>query len=406
MSPRDAAELLGWTVLHGAWAPAAVAAVLGLCLRGLEARATLARYRAASAGLAAAALLPLGIAALAVWGSGGEAAGGMTMADPPGPSSSAAADAAARLLPWIGGTWIAGVLFGAGRLAAGWHGTRRLRRREVHTAPAMWVDALGRARRRTGVRLPVRLGVSPDVDVPLVAGIRRPMILLPRAVADALDGAQAEAVLVHELVHVRRRDALANLLHLALEALYLHHPAVRWICAQARREREHCCDAAVVALGTDAVVYARALATLEQLRPGRRLSLAAADGELVDRVRRLVSPPPRRSTFPLRATAAAVAGALCIGAAGAEAAAHTRPLLALSAPPRMLVSASDPAGDFTLEVRGGRVVAATVAGVPVARDRLVQVRDSVTVLSDRGEPRLSLRLLPDGIRWTPRSPSR
>lgn len=404
MSPRDAAELAGWTALHGAWAAIAVAAVLALCLRGLDARASLARYRFASAGLAAAALLPICIALLAVRSIVG-AAGGTATADWAGPHALPVADTIGRALPWMGAAWIAGALAGAARLAAGWRETRRLRRVDVHPAPAPWTDALERARRRTDVRTPVRLGVSARAGVPMVAGIRRPMILLPPAVAKALDARQAEAVLVHELVHVRRRDALVNLLHLAVEALYLHHPAVRWTCGQARREREHCCDAAVVALGTDAVTYARALATLERLRPGGRLALAAADGELLDRVRRLVAPPPRRSARPVRAVVAAVAGALCIGAVAARAAERTRPLLSLAAP-RMLVTASDPAGGFTLDVRGGRVVAATVAGVPIARGRLVQVRDSVTLLSDGVEPQLRIRLLPDGIRWAARTPSR
>jgi beta-lactamase regulating signal transducer with metallopeptidase domain len=402
VSPRDAAALLGWTALHGAWAAAAVAIVAALLLRALDARAAAWRYRAASAGVAAAALLPLAIVALALWGAG-DAGGGAAAANASASPSFAAGEAAARLLPWIGGAWMAGVLMGAARLAAGWGETRRLRREDVHPPPASWMDALDRAALRTGMRAGLR--VSARVDAPLVAGIRRPMILLPRAVPHALDARQAEAVLVHELVHVRRRDALVNLLHLCVDALYLHHPAVRWLCTQARREREHCCDAAVVALGTDAVVYARALATLEQLRPARPLALAAADGELLDRVRRLVHPAPGRHPRPVPTIGAAVAGALCIAGVAAEAADRSRPLLRAAAPPRMLVTASDPAGDFTLEVRGGRVVAASVAGVPVARGRLVQVRDSVTLLSDGGQPRLSVRLLPDGIRWIARSPS-
>ncbi|HVH12407.1 MAG TPA: M56 family metallopeptidase [Longimicrobium sp.] len=321
MSPRDAAALLGWTGLHGAWAAAAVAALLGLCLRGVDARAALARYRLACAGLLAAALVPLCLAALGAWG-GTVSAGGFSAAAPLAPRAVAMADALGRALPWMGAAWIAGVGIGAARLAAGWRETRRVRRTDVHPAPAPWMDALDRARRRTGVRRAVRLAVSTRAGVPMVAGIRRPMILLPPAVAHALDARQAEAVLVHELVHVRRHDALVNLLHVAAEALFLHHPGVRWMCAQARREREHCCDAAVVALGTDAMAYARALAALEQLRPGGRLALAAADGELLDRVRRLrhqgadaqrarqrrgcSSPPPTpRAALPWTCAAAA-----------------------------------------------------------------------------------------------------
>lgn len=398
-------ETIGWTALHGAWQAAAVALLLAFAARGMDPRAAHARYRAACGALALAVLLPIGtllFATLAAPGGSGNAAAAAA-----GPVTAALPMVdAPRVLAWLGGVWIAGVAVSLARLALGWRETRRLRREDVHPAPAAWEDPLRRLAGRMGVRTPVALRVSGRVEVPTVAGIRRPMILLPRAVADALDARQAEAVLAHELVHVRRRDALANLLQLAGEALFIHHPAVRWISAQARREREHRCDAAVVALGADAVVYARALATLEQLRPGRRLALAAADGELLDRVRRLVAGGEGRGGRPLPALGAAVAGVLVLALAAYGAAERTRPLLASPAPPLMTVRASDPAGDFTLGVRGGRVVSATVDGRPVSRGRLLQVRDSVTVLSDRGEPRVSVRLLPDGIRWTARAPTR
>jgi beta-lactamase regulating signal transducer with metallopeptidase domain len=403
MSPRDAASAVGWMALHGAWQAAAVALLLAAALRWMDPRAAQARYRAACAALACAVLLPAATLVFARMDVG------VTMGSASASARSTALpvmEAAPRVLAWAGALWMAGVAASLARLALAWRETRRLRREDVHPAPAAWEEALRRLAARTGVRTPVALRVSARVDVPMVAGIRRPTILLPRAVADALGAGQAEAVLAHELVHVRRGDALANLLQLAAEALFIRHPAVRWISAQARREREHRCDAAVVALGADAVVYARALATLEQLRPGRRLALAAADGELLDRVRRLVAPAEARGGRPLRAAGTAAAGMLAIALAACGAAQRTRPLLNAPTPPLMTVRATDPAGDFTLGVRGGRVVSATFAGVPVGRDRLVQVRDSVTVLSEGGEPRLGVRLLPDGIRWTPRAPAR
>ena len=406
MSPRDVLEAIGWTVLHAAWQAAALALLLALAARWMDTRAARARYLAACAALALAVLLPLATLLFATVDAAGGAdaasaapAGGVAIALP-------GMEAAPRVLAWIGTLWIAGAAAALARLGVGWRGTRRLRREGVHPAPAAWEDALRRLAGRMEVGTPVALRVSDRVDVPLVAGLRRPMILVPRAVAEALDARQAEAVLTHELVHVRRRDALANLLQLAAEALFVHHPAVRWISAQARREREHRCDAAVVALGADALVYARALAALERLRPGRRLALAAADGELLDRVRRLVAGGAEGGGRPVRAAGAAAAGGLVLALAACGAAERTRPLLASPAPPLMTVRATDPAGDFTLGVRGGHVVSATLDGEPVARGRLVQVRDSVTVLSDRGEPRVSVRLLPDGIRWTARTPSR
>ncbi len=404
MTLHAAAEAIGWVVLHAVWQATAVAALLAACLRILPRAWCHARYAAACAAMVLVVILPICTAVLAlapaeVVGITGGAASAAT------PSTQIPALAA--MLAWIGWGWMAGVALSAARLATGWRETRRLRAEDVHAAPAEWMDALRRLTMRMGVGTPVRLRVSGHVDVPMVVGIRRPMILLPRTVAGGLQSPQADAVLAHELAHVRRRDALANLAQIGIETLCFFHPAVGWMSARVRREREHCCDATVVALGADAVGYARALAALEHLRPARRLALAATDGELLDRVRRLVSPRTEAGGVMRgwNAAAVAAAGFLCLALGARGAAASTRGWLPSPAPARMVVSASDPAGEFTLAVERGRVVSASIAGVPVARERLVQRRDSVLLLSEGGEPRLAVQLLPDGIRWSPRSTS-
>ncbi|HEX8394000.1 MAG TPA: M56 family metallopeptidase [Longimicrobium sp.] len=398
MSPGRLAAAAGWAVVHGAWQALALAVLLALVLRVLHPRAAAARYAAACMALAAVVVLPLCTLAAALLVDDGA---GVTQAA--GPSSTAAPVHAGALLAWVGGGWAAAALVLLLRIAAGWRETRRLRTTGATRAPESWRRAMGGAAERAGVRTPVRLRESARVDVPLVAGIRRPVILVPPAAAAALDEEQAETVLIHELMHVRRGDVLLNLLERCVEAVFIHHPAVRWIAARVRDEREHCRDAEVVALGADRVTYARALAALEQLRPARRLALGAADGELLDRVTRLLSPARPRQARSGPASALAGAGLLALGLLAWDGARRSAGLLA-PALPVMTVRGADPAGAFTLEVRGGRVVAATLAGAPVEPGRLLQVRDSVTVLSETGVPRLALRLVPGGVRWNPRSP--
>jgi hypothetical protein len=94
---------------------------------------------------------------------------------------------------------------------------------------------------------------------------------------------------------VRRHDYLVNLLQTAVETLLFYHPAVWWVSAQVRRERENCCDDLAVGVCGDRLGYARALADLEGLRaPASPLVLAASGGSLVDRIRRLVGVPVHR----------------------------------------------------------------------------------------------------------------
>jgi hypothetical protein len=107
---------------------------------------------------------------------------------------------------------------------------------------------------------------------------------------------QLDAILAHELAHVRRHDYLVNLLQAAVETLLFYHPAVWWLSNEVRRERESCCDDLAVELCGDRLAYARALAELEGLRLSPpRLALAADGGALMERVRRLVGAPVRRS---------------------------------------------------------------------------------------------------------------
>ena len=100
---------------------------------------------------------------------------------------------------------------------------------------------------------------------------------------------QLEAVIAHELAHIRRHDYLVNLLQATVETLLFYHPASWWISRQIRVEREHCCDDMAVELCGDRLTYARALADLEQMRGAdMKLALAASGGSLIRRIRRLL----------------------------------------------------------------------------------------------------------------------
>ena len=88
----------------------------------------------------------------------------------------------------------------------------------------------------------LQLLVSPDTDIPVVMGWRKPAILLPPSFVQDLSSEEMETVIVHELAHIQRRDYPMNVAQAGVEALFFYHPVVRWISRQIRREREHCCD--------------------------------------------------------------------------------------------------------------------------------------------------------------------
>jgi GWxTD domain-containing protein len=134
---------------------------------------------------------------------------------------------------------------------------------------------------------------------------------MPIGLLAGLPADQVEAILLHELAHIRRWDYLVNVFQRFAEGLLFYHPAVWWISRVIRAERENCCDDAAVAVSGDARGYAVALAALEENRwPGREPAVAATGGSLVKRIRRLLYPKaPNGAWTPLFAAAILIATA-------------------------------------------------------------------------------------------------
>ena len=195
-------------------------------------------------------------------------------------------------LPLVVWSWCAGVVFLLGRMAVRLRGVRRLRRTAVAAVPAPLRTACHELALRLGLRVDFRVAASAAVDSPTVIGWWRPVILLPIAALANLSPAQVEAILAHELAHIRRHDYLVNLLQSVVETLLFYHPAVWWLSGRVRAEREDACDDIAVTVCGDRAEYAAALATLETRRgPDYAPALAAAHGSLVTRIRRILHVP-------------------------------------------------------------------------------------------------------------------
>lgn len=208
----------------------------------------------------------------------------------------------AALATWLVLGWAVGVLFLTLRLFSGWMWVRHLRTHGALDARASILESARRLARQLHVSRTLLVLESSIVDVPTVVGWLRPIILLPASALSGLSPVQLEAVLAHEIAHIRRHDYLVNLLQTLVETLLFYHPAVWWVSKQIRVERENCCDDLAVSLCGDPLEYAQALADLEQLRaPGGRLAtlpMAANGGSLLHRVRRLLGAPSHEGRGP------------------------------------------------------------------------------------------------------------
>jgi beta-lactamase regulating signal transducer with metallopeptidase domain len=194
-------------------------------------------------------------------------------------------------LPFVVAAWLAGVCVLALRLLKGLAEVHGLTRHGLlGPTDELWAR-ITRLVDRAGLRRPVGWFLSVRVEVPTVVGWLWPRVLIPASSLARLTLGQLEAVLAHEIAHIRRHDYLVNMLQIGVEALLFFHPAVWWVSRQIRDEREHCCDDMAVALcGGDRLLLARALFTLEEHRVTSSLQVAASGGSLRDRVRRLVVP--------------------------------------------------------------------------------------------------------------------
>ncbi|MBK6918196.1 MAG: transglycosylase SLT domain-containing protein [Deltaproteobacteria bacterium] len=198
--------------------------------------------------------------------------------------------------------WSIGAAHRGLRLGLGLAGVARWRRRAVELPPR-WSDALAELAREMGVRASVRIAALAGLDAPIVVGVLRPLVLVPLACVAGVPTAAMRAALAHELAHVLRHDYLLQLCHAAIEAVLFFHPAVRWLCARLRIEREYCCDDLATARLFDPLDYARGLAELEGARAVASPALAAHGASLMSRIDRLLHAPATAPCAPVRAAA-------------------------------------------------------------------------------------------------------
>jgi beta-lactamase regulating signal transducer with metallopeptidase domain len=332
------AQRLGWTILHSLWQGALVAGVLAIVLALLRGRSRKGNAPYLACGIALVVIVALavgtfiamnpepakpGFSARSFAPSGAPLmplpeprVGTTELATPGFPDAPMAARVSApavtpwreryagtvrRLLPCITPLWMAGVVGLALWHLGGLIVTQRLRRLGTRSAGAAQLRLLKGLAARLTVTRPVRLLESALVQTPVVIGWLRPAILLPVAICSELSLAQVEAILAHELAHIRRHDYLVNLLQTLVETLFFHHPAVWWISRRMRVERELCCDDLAVAAVGSALDYAQALAAVAAWHavattdPGPDgvagtpvVALAPNRGSLLARIRRVV----------------------------------------------------------------------------------------------------------------------
>lgn len=297
---------IGWSLLHFLWQGLLVGWVAALALHLLRNRSAQARYAVACGALLLCAALPLASIAWRVAVQlGGHAAPvpvdpvlvavgatveGIGVADADGMTS--LEYALRRQLPWLVLLWAGGAALMTLRLSLGLQWVRQRTLAGHYRQDAAWQARLDAMARRFGIGRPVRLGVSnDDLEGPMTAGCWRPIVLLPASLVTGMPPDLLEALLAHELAHIRRHDYFVNLVQSAIEILLFYHPTVWRLSQRIRVEREQVADDLAAGVLGEPRRLARALSELDKFQfSTSHFAPAAHGGDLMSRIKRLLRP--------------------------------------------------------------------------------------------------------------------
>jgi len=297
--PPVVVQSLGWALLHFVWQGAALAAALSLLMAWCRRASTRYLLGVGALVLLVAApvitfllLLPRPRPSIAwtAMPSGAVAVEWVQATVARAPTSPAAPQRPLQSdrLIWLVELWFAGVALFSLRATGGILLIERLKRRGVRPVSSELLKMCQMLQRRLGIDRAVHYCETRLVAAPAVIGLFRPVVLLPVKALTGLSEAQLEAIIAHELAHIRRLDSLMNLFQVGAETLLFYHPAVWWVSRRIRAERENCCDDEAIRACGDAVGYARALTLLEERRSAPVLAMGINRTPLAARVLRLL----------------------------------------------------------------------------------------------------------------------
>ena len=317
--------MLGLVLLHFLWQGALIGLLAEIALNVLRNARPQARYAVACLALLACVLMPLATllsllapdlletdvrSVLATAGRYPDVAGDGAL--------SALAPTLSQIhayLPALVATWAAGTCLLSLRMALGLAWVRRLRNAPQAATQLAWQARLDVLAAHFQLRRSVALRLVDPLESPVSAGWWRPVVLLPASLLTRMPTDLIEALLAHELAHIRRHDYLINLLQNAIEALLFYHPVVWWLSHRIRVEREQIADQLATELACAPRKLALALSELADLqrtapRPALQILQAADGNQLMPRIQQLLCPsrraqPGARIVFPLMGLLAA-----------------------------------------------------------------------------------------------------
>ncbi|MEM6964087.1 MAG: M56 family metallopeptidase [Bacteroidota bacterium] len=317
--PEALIQALGWTMIHSLWQGFAVAILMGLAMIILQKKSAKVRYEIAWFSLFLIFVLSLStFIYLYDAAAEGEALGdtittiiaeGGFVVEPTNVVQPFFHEVILYFnehLPLMVTLWLVGMIFFLLRLLGGLAYIERLKNQRQHPLPEKWQRTFENLLAKFPMKKAVRVAESSLAKVPMVIGYAKPIILFPLGTVNQLTHQEVEAVLAHELAHIFRNDYLLNIIQSLIETIFYYHPAVWWISANIRTERENCCDDIAIQLCGNSLTYVKALVSLEEIQPAPALAMSFSSGkknQLLNRVKRILNQPQNKFNIMEKFTA-------------------------------------------------------------------------------------------------------
>ena len=317
---EDIIYALGWTVVHSIWQGFLVALLMMVVMMNIKERSARIRYEVA--GISLFLVLVLSICTfLIMYGASGRHTLEVLTFSSLGiiPSISTGSffqetvqtgiDYFNQYIPLIVTIWFAGAVFFSIRLLGGLAYVQHIKYNHNTPLSDYWQMNLRRIAQQLHFNRPMALLESSLIHVPMVIGFFKPVILMPLGAVNALTEKEVEAILSHELAHIVRNDFVLNIFLSFIEVLFYYHPAVWWIAANVRTERENCCDDLAIQLCGNSLTYAKALVSLQEINqsqgsiPAFAMSLSGRKNQMINRVKRILNQPQNKSNIMEKLTA-------------------------------------------------------------------------------------------------------
>ncbi len=313
---EDLIYALGWTMIHSLWQGLLIAFFLLIALYLLQDKSAKLRYE-----IAGLSLFSLFISSICTfiffYENISHGPVELTMLQDVGKHinnpgipleyySQSAAHYFNQHLPLIVTIWLLGVAFFLLRLLGGLVFIQKLKHQKNSPLAPFWQAKMKNLLSKIPVKRKVKLLESSLVNVPMVIGYLKPVLLMPVGAINNLSTAEVEAILAHELAHVVRNDYLINIFFSFIEVLFYYHPAVWIISAHIRSERENCADDIAIKLCGNSLTYARALVSLEEMNPNIPIFAMPFSGpknQLLQRIQRILNQPQNRTNILEKLTA-------------------------------------------------------------------------------------------------------